>query len=282
MHQDILNCYTKFMDGTKIIMGEDLRDLEIIRKGITYSKENLQELRVLLRKHDFHTIEGEIHFFKSIKPAVNGYLKFFVYIYRLELHFPITSFKIKQKYLKMEMCQIETKRLKYVEFYRYYKNKETSLDHYYFVRQTERIESILDTTHFFSDPEFSTSHDNIYAKFIKYEILESHLKYLAITLIREKSREDNNTHKPIIYKDSNWTSSITDLVELIYSLKAARAINNGSKELNQMILVVEQVFGIKIKNHSNIYQKIKYRSRNTTKFLDHLKLSLLSKIASED
>lgn len=282
MNNDILDCYTNFNNGIKTILQEDLRNIQVIKKGLHFCKKSLQELRICVRTYGFSTIENEIYFFKYIKPNVCGYLKFFVYIYKLELNFPIVSSRLKQKYLKNEMEKIEKNRARHVEFYRYYLNKETKLDHFYFVRNTDRIETILDTTHFFSDPEFSTSHDNLFSSFLKYEMLETHLQDILIIVKTEKKCRSIQTRKPDILQESNWTSSKTDLVELIYSLKAAAAVNNGNKELNRMVGAVEELFDLEINNHYKIYQKIKYRSGNPTKFLDQLKTSLLNKIDTED
>ena len=48
------------------------------------------------------------------------------------------------------------------------------MDEYYFLRGNDNIGLISDTSHFYTDAEFSTSHDNSVAKIIAYDLLFTH------------------------------------------------------------------------------------------------------------
>ena len=57
----------------------DLKNIENLNKGISISKECLYNLRLKIRDmNNFPDKESEINFFKTDKPFVLGYLKYFV------------------------------------------------------------------------------------------------------------------------------------------------------------------------------------------------------------
>lgn len=58
-----------------------------------------------------------------------------------------------------------------MEFYHYYLKNDTNLDKQYFLRQNKRVRLNIESYHFFSDQNFSTSHDNTVATIMAYENL---------------------------------------------------------------------------------------------------------------
>ena len=86
--------------------------------------------------------------------------------------------------------------------------------------------------------------------------------------------------KPAILKDLSWTASKTDLIELIYALHISGALRNGQAELKKIVAVTELIFEIELGNVHKVFDQIRAREKDPTKFLDNLKYGLVKKINS--
>ena len=74
-----------------------------------------------------------------------------------------------------------------------------------------------------------------------------------------------------------WTTGKTDLIELIYSLHAEGAFNNGRITIKEIVAYFEEAFAVKLGNTSVTFQEI-LRRKEYTNFLDRLKNKLLAHI----
>ncbi|GEM_PF-1611407 len=79
-----------------------------------------------------------------------------------------------------------------------------------------------------------------------------------------------------------WTSTIRDLVELIYALYYSKSINNGEMTLKEIVQHFEQFFGVKIGNFSHSFLRIRERMKERTVFVSKLQNTLESKIKEKD
>ena len=67
-----------------------------------------------------------------------------------------------------------------------------------------------------------------------------------------------------------WTASLSSLNELIYSLKASGAINNGNVGVGQIAEAFEELFNIRVGNIYRRQQENRIRE-NRSAFIDLLK-----------
>jgi hypothetical protein len=133
-------------------------------------------------------------------------------------------------------------------------------------------------TDYYQYPEFSSSHDMLWAK-IK-------AMYRFIHYIREAMQKlnagnamlfDEKKHKVLL-----WTAPKTALTELIYALYSNGALNHGGADINTIAASFEDFFNIKIDNIYKTYSEIKERKSSKTKFLEELMMNLQQKIHKED
>ncbi|WP_417619825.1 RteC domain-containing protein [Oceanihabitans sediminis] len=276
----ILDSYTKQVAAIK---KSNLHDIKILNEGLHLSIDTLNQFRKLLRtKKYFSTIDKEILFFKVVKPYINGRIKFFSKVRRFLFERPNADIAQQIIYVSLLIDKLEKHKLRNLEFYQYMKQSNTLLDHIYFVRGVDRLDFPVDTSHYYTDPEFSTSHDNLAAQVISYELLTNY--YQRELLYLRKLNESIALEEPKSYTFNkiSWTASKTDLVELLYALHSAGAIKNGQVEISKMAEACNNLFDINLNNFYKTYSEIKNREKDTTKFLDYLKQCLLNRIDHDD
>jgi hypothetical protein len=79
-----------------------------------------------------------------------------------------------------------------------------------------------------------------------------------------------------------WTSTIRDLVELIYALYYSKSLNNGEMTLKEIVQHFEQFFGVKIGKFSHSFLRIRERMKERTVFVSKLQNTLESKMKEKD
>ncbi|WP_158635194.1 RteC domain-containing protein [Formosa maritima] len=259
---------------------ESLKEISNLKFLINLSSEYLHQLRLSIRQRGFLSKEDEIHFFKNIKPLVNGHLKYFSHVHYYLMNRPKISASRQRKYIHIILDKFEAQKTREIDFVKYYRHNATRLDHIYFVRGMHTI-AITKTIYHFIDPEFSTTHDDNMAKIVAYDLLMTYykkellyLKTLKLPLINESSSLKTQSLK--------WTASKTDLVELIYAMYAIGAIENGNIDLKSLAKICETLFDIELGNFYKTYGEIRAREKDRTKFLDNLRLSLLRKMDKDD
>ncbi|MFK5982238.1 MAG: RteC domain-containing protein [Flavobacteriaceae bacterium] len=255
--------------------------LQRAEKGIKLTIQVLEQLRNLVIDNGFNKVSTEIEFFKNVKPQVFSKLIYFVKLFNIESKRPRSSNKSQIKYLNKHIDKLQTYFNDNLEFYHYYRRNATSLDEQYFMRGRADIRLYLDTFHFFTDKQFSTSHDSTVAAILAYDMLIVHLKTEIDKL------ENNNGMETTIQsfqKQSKlfWTASKTDLIELIYALHSSGAINSGTADIKEMAAACESLFNVDLGHYYHTFIELKARKTNQTKFLDSLKESFIKRIEESD
>lgn len=161
---------------------------------------------------------------------------------------------------------------------RYYRQCDSRLDKYYFVRGKENLNLISDTSHYYTDPDFSTSHDNMVAQIIAFDMLIYHYKQELKRLHKLQNNIDSGDKNCIPINELSWTASKTDLVEIIYALQASGAIRNGEAEIKKISIIFEKLFNLELGNVYRTYLEIKERKKDRTSFLTHIKIALERKM----
>ena len=147
------------------------------------------------------------------------------------------------------------------------------MDEFYFLRGNDNIGLITDTSHFYTDIEFSTSHDNSVAKIIAYDLL---LNYYTneIEELKKSPKKIATTAKLVDNLNLSWTSHKIDLTELIYALISSGAVKGDIKDL---ATAFEKIFNVDLGNFYRTFLEIRSRKIDPTKFIDVLKFELLKK-----
>ncbi|MEY8781109.1 RteC domain-containing protein [Allomuricauda sp. XS_ASV26] len=251
-----------------------------IETGIHISRKFLQELRLILRNGEFKNGKDEIKFFKRQKPYIYGRLKFYSKLYQYVTHKPMGSKKSQRTFIDSQIEKLQNYYQRNIDFVQYYRENNTILDEYYFLRGKDNPALFSDTSHFYTDSEFSTSHDNVVAKIIAYDLL---LVYYVGELNRLNNNNVNESLRRYLQTNNlSWTANKIDLVELIYALHSSASINNGVIELREIAMACEKIFNIDLGNYYHTFVELRSRKSNPTKYLDKLKELLLKRMSDSD
>lgn len=261
----------------------DLKNFDNLNQGIATSKECLYNLRLSVREmNNFPSTKSEINFFKADKPFVLGYLKYFVNLHAYMMEKPTADITKQREHIHLRLNKLEDCKKKQLNFWNYYKQHEEKLDHIYFIRGNNDLDIVNDSSRHFTDPEFSTSHDNLVGKFIAYDLLSDFYNEELLMLKKIESGSRMEEVSPAILNNLSWTATKTDLIEIIYALQASGAIRNGQAEISKMANVCSTLFDIDLGNVYKTYSEIKSREIDRTKFIDKLKSSLETRMNYED
>lgn len=179
------------------------------------------------------------------------------------------------------MRKLQDNYKKNLDFVKYYRENDTTLDHYYFVRGNDNLSLVNDTSHFYTDAEFSTSHDNAIAKIMTYDLSVNFYNQRLVELGLATAL-DQKTRNQCINLKLDWTASKTDLVELIYALQASGAIKDGRAGIKDMVTACEQMFNLDLGQYYKTYVEIRARKMNRTNFINTLKGQLEKRIEIDD
>jgi len=273
--------FNRYKKSITIIENSDLKDLTNLKKGISISRECLNEFSILVRSKSFPSEKEEILFFKHQKPFVEGRLQYFKKNHNYLLEKPVSGTSKQQKFITNELNKLDNKNCKKLEFVKYYRLNENKLDHLYFLRGIDQLELFVDTSHHFKDPQFTTSHDLLVSKIIAQDLL---IKFYnnELKILENKDYSNNlKSGKPEVLNDLQWTGTKTELTELLYALNASGVLRNGEVEMKKLVLVCKELFNLDLGNIYKTYGEIKAREKDPTKFLDLMKIRLLQKMQSE-
>lgn len=278
----LLRIIDDYKKELRTIEQSNLNDFSIVEKGISISRQYLQKLRIYVRENEFGNPQEEITFFKRHKPYVYSRLKFYAKLYNFLINRPAGTIKSQQMFIDEEIKKLQESNRRHLDFIKYYREDSTILDEFYFLRGKDKIGLISDTSHFYTDSEFSTSHDNAVAKIMAYDFLVNHyiqelddLRDLSYGKPRKLNTLANGERL-------SWTASKTDLIELIYALQASGAIKSGTAGIKEMASACENIFDLNLGNVYRTFLEIRERKLDQTKFIDRLKTTLLQRMEETD
>ncbi len=257
----------------------NISKLSKVEKSIKIARDCLFQLRLEMRNMDSISPRDEIHFFKKQKPKIHGRLFFYLELNNFLINYPESGISEQRIYINEQKAILKAKKDDVFEFAKYCRLNATKYDHIYFLREDPQLDLFMIRN--IEDPEFSTSHDELASKIVTFNLL---MKFYVNELSLLKQKKVNiviNEVKPAILQKLRWTASKTALAELIISLHLSKAIANGEIELNKLVAAVELIFDINLGNIHKIFDQIRARENDPTKFLDSLKNALIIKINSK-
>ena len=253
-------------------------NLKKAREGIQLCNIILSNLKKNIEHNDFDTVTTEIDFFKNIKPVPMSYLIYFTEVHSCELRKPKAGRSYQIEFLEKEMKKINKFFYRNVDFVNYMEQESTYLDHQFFTRNHRNHIPLTPTNDYYQYPEFSTSHDMVWAKI---KAMDRFVNY-----IREALQKLNAGNEMMFEEKKHlalsWTAPKTAMTELIYALHSNGALNNGAADINTITASFEDFFNVKLDNIYKTYSEIKGRKSSKTKFLEELTLNLQQKIHKEE
>jgi len=174
LHKLIHKILDNYKEEIKAVEESNLNDFNNVEQGISISRQYLQQLRVCVRENEFQDKQNEIIFFKKHKPYVYSRLKFYAKLYNFLINRPAGTIKSQQEFIDSEINKLQESNRRNIDFIKYYREDSELLDEFYFLRGNDKISLVSNTSHFYTDAEFSTSHDNAIAKIMAYDLLISH------------------------------------------------------------------------------------------------------------
>jgi len=267
-----------FTDQVNQIINSESLSLKKAELGIRLCNGALSELQHMVEKEDFEDSASEINFFRNIKSLPMSYLIYFSEVRNCEHSIPKAGSSPKVRFLEKEVKKINKFFSQNKDFVNYMEQSHNYMDPQFFTRNNLDNFPFAPTINYYQYPEFSTSHDMLWA------MVQAMYKF--IHYIRDKLHKLQPDNK-VLYTEKQpklllWSGSKTALVELIYSLYADGALNHGNVEISTIISSFEDFFNTKLDQGYKTYSEIKARKGDRTKYLNQLILKLENKMRRDD
>jgi hypothetical protein len=235
---------------------------------IVVVEKSIYELKLIVIKYKFKSIDEEIEFFKVIKPEFVGLLGYYRKLFEIQLFEAHNPTEERLKYCRNQLKRLESYMERNRDYYHYILSKSDHMDEKYFARGHGLPNTAV------IDDRFSTSGEIRLSKLLCNERVR---EYLTGTI--------QKTEKPTSVSTSSalkWTGSKTDLIELIYALQAAGVFNRSSADIKEIASYFESMFAVSLGNWYRVYQEIRQRKSSQVKFIEQLRNFLLKKIEEKD
>jgi hypothetical protein len=243
--------------------------IEQHRTSILACKKAMAKLKHYISSYAFESASEEIQFFKEVKPRFYSRYIYCINVYNFLMQQPAGSSEIRRAYILMHLAELKTFFDHNRSFYAYYRAGMTQLDEAYFTRGG--FDVLVELEDFEEDGQYSTSHDYKRSKLMANEAYQD---YLNLELAKLHAGADD-PRILLPFKPASWTAAKTDAVELIYSLKASGAVNNGNVDISELVVIWEYVFGTDLKEYYHTFSDITRRKKDVPVFLNRLKEALL-------
>lgn len=234
--------------------------LKVAEKSLLLIDDSIRKLKSLVSAHHFENKGEEIHFFKKLKPKFISKFIYYSTVLDLESHKPNAGKNALKEYYEAEQEKLKNFYKEQSDFYSYYRREATYLDHKIFVRNSYDLKMKLSLGFYNFDTSFTTSHDQLIAKFMANEKIDHYLKKQIDSL--SESNGNQNSSRLV------WSASKVGLIELVYALYHMRCFNGGNVELSEVIRFVEKSLGTDLGNFHKTIFEIRNRKQGPTKFLN--------------
>lgn len=269
----------KFNQKLASIQSDKRISLKKSNEGIHLCNNALYLLKEIVEKHGFENVKAEIHFFKKIKSEPLSSLVYFSEVRSCELLMPKIGVNNQLSFLKKKIRRINKFFNRNWDFVHYMEQELNYLDKQYFTRENQEFPVYALPEACYLDPKFFTSKDMLWAR---VKGMDHFIVYVK-SLIKEIGLQNKEQHPQHQFaKPLQWTSSKAALTELIYTLYATRAINNGKDDIKSIATNFEMLFDINLDNLYKTYFEIKARKGRRTRFLEELAERFNEKMENDD
>ena len=234
--------------------------LKVAERSLLLIDQSIRTLKTLISTHHFENLGEEVHFFKNLKPKFISKFIYYSTVLDLESHKPNAGKNALNEYYEAELEKLKNFYKEQSDFYSYYRREASYLDHKIFVRDSYDLKMKLSLGFYNFDTSFTTSHDQLIAKFMANEKIEQYLKKQIDNLLENNG---NQTSSRLV-----WSASKVGLIELVYALYNMRCFNGGNVELSEVVRFVEKSLGTDLGNFHKTIFEIRNRKQGPTKFLN--------------
>lgn len=186
--------------------------------------------------------------------------------------------EVLKKFYQSELDKIKTFFDDNLDFYRYFRFRNTFLDEKYFLRGNFDYKTKLENFFIELDPKFSTSHDNKVALIMANDLLTIYIDKKILNLDNSNQLKSQRNHNAKI----TWTGSKVALTELIYALQTDGVFNNGAASLKDIVEVFEDALNVEIGQYRRNFLEIRARKDDKMRFLSSLMSKLNKRIEDND
>lgn len=272
--------YEAMNQGLNRIVIEAANDLQKAEQSCLIVQRSLENLKEFLNAFTFPDRQGEIHFFKEIKPRFYKELIYFKELFYVDSGKPVSSQEELQRYYLEEMDRVRKFFERNHDLHIYYLTGKNTFDELYFVRGAEPM-TIMPEYSPDIDPRFTTVAGFKISKIQAYEKLHRYLQHCLDKLSGAPS-SFTEIEKPQRRK-SLWTDSKVALIEVAYALHSKGAVNNGTADVKDIVADFEEIFNIDLGNVYAVFQQnIRIRKKSRTAYLDELKMHLEQRMDDQD
>ncbi|MBP2831813.1 RteC domain-containing protein [Aquimarina sp. U1-2] len=259
-----------FKDNLSKLKVQQNAPLYLRRRVIQLSQKCLSNMRKQVVSKGFKTVGNEINFFKNLKQLPLAELVYQTKRIQLQLQLPKGAVNQELSYYATQLDNCNAFFLKHIDLGHYLEMNDSYLDEYYFTRK-ENSKGFLHQEHnYLFDIEFNTPADMLLAEF------KASTRMVAFIENKIKSLQGNSIDSKF---DIQCLASKTDIVELIYSLVASGAIKCEIKELAKAF---EHILQIELGDVYRTFVEIRARNKDNAKFLDSLKVALVTRMKETD
>ena len=257
-------------------------NLPIISIAIDCCEKHIIDIRKVFGIYNFDSTNAEVKFFKYQKPVIYGHLKYYLHIQSYLIYKGSGSITQQRQLVDNNIKKLKKGLKPFAEFVTYCKQGRSELDEYYYLRKNKSLWPITYRSACIYDPDFSTSHDELRAEIVAYDLImkfyEKELETLRIKELNAYVVDSSNENK----FNLEWTSNKIDLVELIYALQTSRAIQNGKISITTLANVFGTVFNTDLSNIHRTYVELKSRKKDRCKFMKYLMVALENRVITEE
>ena len=257
-------------------LNSEMTDPSLLAKAVTQLiKSTIQQIDELIISDGFPSLKDEIHFFKIEKPKLMSMLFFHNCVYKLETVKPKNGKKEIKEYLMNMKVELNLFSIVNQEFYKYHHTESTRFDQVYFVRGQFDIKNCITSMFLMVDERICTYHCFLTAKILANTRFNAYVdnclfKQKVVPIPTSTVSIEGSTNDKL-----TWTGSKTELIELIYSLIAAKVFNKGKIESKKIFKAIEEFFNIDLGQYASTIIDIENRKTGQTKFIDCLKEFLI-------
>jgi len=268
--------YKKLTGLLALIVTNQLDPVKCLAQSLQEIHSVLLLLRAKVLSRPFPSPKIEILFFKTIKPKFYALRIFHFELYNLDMGKPIGTLDMILAFYRLELKLVQ-RFFKINAFqYQYFRTRFSEMDNLYFVRGAQ-IPAVLVPEMPDTDPEFSTSMDYLFARFIAFELLQEEILKRIRGLDGSLVPADNIPVKTL--PGLKWTGSQVNLVELIYGLYYTLQFNGGDADIREIVALMEATFQITLTDAHHSFIEIRRRkSISPSRFLEQMVAAIQQRV----
>jgi len=266
--------YKRLMEFLSVLTGKEADPVKRLAQALQEIRVVLQMLRGKVLSRPFPSKEIEIWFFKTIKPKFYALRIFHLELYNLDINRPAGTRDMLLAFYRKELGLIERFFKLNAFLYQYFKAGFSEMDGLYFLRGAE-IPTVLQPELPDADPAFSTGLDYMYARFMAFEMLQREILDRMIGLDGTLLPFEPKKPTPML----QWTGSHVNMVELVYGLCYTMQLNNGQADVTEIVALMENTFGIKLRDAHHSFVEIRRRKVDSpSRFLEQMAAAIQRRV----